>query len=145
LGSRAAPSKKTARPALPFVQLDYLYTPSRDVAKDVRFFTAVLGGRLAFAIDAMGARVAKIELTAGPPHVLLTDHLEGDRSVLVYRVKDLDAAVEELKGRGWKKGRAVEIPTGPCFSFTSPGGHRIAVYELSRPGVAGHFEGRKDF
>jgi hypothetical protein len=145
LGWRATPAKKASRRALPFVQLDYLYTPSRDVAKDVRFFTDVLGGRLAFAIDAMGARVAKIELTAGPPHVLLTDHLEGDRPVLVYRVDDLDAAVEELKGRGWKKGRAVEIPMGPCYSFTSPGGHRVAVYELSRPGVADHFEGRKDF
>ncbi len=127
------------------MQLDYLYTPSRNVATDVKFFTEMLGGRLAFAIDAMGARVAKIVLTAGPPHVLLTDHLEGDRPVLVYRVEHLDAAVEELKGRGWKGGRAVEIPMGPCFSFKSPGGHRVAVYELSRPGVADHFEGRKDF
>ena len=140
------PAKKSgARAELPFLQLDYLYTPSRDVAKDVRFFTDVLGGRLAFAIDAMGARVAKIELTGGPPYVLLTDHLDGDRPILVYRVRDLDSAVADLKKRGWKKGRGVEIPMGSCFSFTSPGGHRVAVYELSRPGVADHFEGRKDF
>ncbi len=70
----------------PFLQLDYLYTPSDNVAADVRYFTEVLGGKLAFAIDAMGTRVAKIELTAGPPHVLLTDHLEGERPILVYRV-----------------------------------------------------------
>ena len=93
----------------------------------------------------MVTRVAKIELTGGPPYVLLTDHLDGDRPILVYRVRDLDSAVADLKKRGWKKGRGVEIPMGPCFSFTSPGGHRVAVYELSRPGVADHFEGRKDF
>jgi hypothetical protein len=136
---------KRSRPALPFEQLDYLYTPSKDVAKDVKFFTEVLGGRLSFAIDAMGARVAKIDLTGGPPHILLTDHLDGDRPVFIYRVGDLEAAIGQLRERGWKRGRSVEIPMGPCFSFTAPGGHRVAVYELSRPGVADHFEGRKDF
>jgi hypothetical protein len=34
---------------------------------------------------------------------------------------------------------------GPCCSFTTPGGHRIAVYELTRPEVAAHFAGRRDF
>jgi hypothetical protein len=67
----------------PFEQLDFLYTPSGDVAADARWFTEVLGGRLVFAIEAMGARVAMVELTEGPPHVLLTDHLEGDRPVFV--------------------------------------------------------------
>jgi hypothetical protein len=136
------PSKKAAPP---FMQLDYLYTPSRDVAKDVKFFTGVLGGRLVFAIDAMGARVARVELAAGPPHLLLTDHLEGDRPVLVYRVADLDKAVSRLKKNGWKKGRAVELPVGPAFTFGSPGGHRIALYEASRSFVEKSFEGRVDF
>jgi hypothetical protein len=30
------------KPALPFLQLDYLYTPSADVAADARYFTEVL-------------------------------------------------------------------------------------------------------
>jgi hypothetical protein len=141
----ASPGRVRARPSSPFLQLDYLYTPSSDVEADVRYFTEVLGGRLAFAIDSMGARVAKIELTAGPPHVLLTDHLEGDRPILVYRVSDLDASLAQLKKHGWKKGTNLEIPMGPCCSFTSPRGHRIALYELTRPGVAGHFDGRRDF
>jgi predicted enzyme related to lactoylglutathione lyase len=141
----ASPGRVKARPSSPFLQLDYLYTPSSDVVADVRYFTEVLGGRLAFAIDSMGARVAKIELTAGPPHVLLTDHLEGDRPILVYRVSDLDASLAQLKKHGWKKGTNLEIPMGPCCSFTSPRGHRIALYELTRPGVAGHFDGRRDF
>src|SRR5690349_5047353 len=34
----------------PFIQLDYLYTPSKDVEADARMFTEVLGGTLAFAV-----------------------------------------------------------------------------------------------
>lgn len=129
----------------PFAELEYLYTPSRDVAKDVKFFTEKLGGRLVYAIDAMGARVARVDLTARPPHVLLTDHLDGDRPVLVYRVDDLGSAISDLKSKGWRRGREVELPVGPAFSFTSPGGHRIALFESTRAGVEKGFEGRRDF
>ena len=34
----------------PFIQLDYLYVPSADVAKDLEYFTGVLGAELAFAV-----------------------------------------------------------------------------------------------
>jgi len=129
----------------PFVQLDYLYTPSHDVAADAKYFIDVLGGKLAFSIDAMGTRVAMIRLTAGPPHVLLTDHLEGERPILIYRVPDLAKALAQLKARGWKKRQSLEIPMGPCCSFATPSGHRIALYELTRPDVVKHFEGRHDF
>lgn len=128
-----------------FEQLDYLYTPSTDVAADARYFTEVLGGRLVFAIEAMGARVAMVQLTPGPPHVLLTDHLEGDRTVLVYRVPRLATALDGLEARGWVRQPGFEIPQGPCCSFRTPGGQRVALYELARPGVADHFEGRRDF
>lgn len=129
----------------PFEQLDYLYTPSVDVAADARYFTEVLGGRLGFAIEGMGVRVALIELTADPPHVLLTDHLEGDRPIYIYRVGNLRQATAELKKRGLKKQQSLEIPMGPCSSFATSSGHRIALYELARPGVLQHFMGRKDF
>jgi hypothetical protein len=128
-----------------FQQLDYLYTPSTDVAADVRYFTDVLGGRLGFAIEGMGTRVAMVELTSGPPHVLLADHLEGERPIFVYRVDDLKKATAELKKRGLKKQQSLEIPMGPCSSLVTPSGHRIALYELARPGVLEHFMGRKDF
>jgi hypothetical protein len=105
----------------------------------------VLGGRLGFAVEGMGARVALVELTGGPPHVLLTDHLEGDRPIYIYRVDDLRKATAELKRRGLKKQHSLEIPMGPCSSFVTPGGHRVALYELSRPGVLEHFMGRQDF
>jgi len=100
---------------------------------------------VSFAVEGMGARVAMIELASGPPHVLLADHLEGDRPILVYRVEDLRKATAELKKRGLKKQHAVELPMGSASSFATPGGHRVALYELSRPGVLEHFKGRQDF
>ena len=105
----------------------------------------MLGGRLVFAIDAMGARVALVELTSGPPSIVLADHLEGDRPILVHRVADLRAATAELEARGWRQEHALEIPQGPVVTFSTPGGTRVAIYELARPGVIECFAGRRDF
>ena len=129
----------------PFQQLDFVYTPSTDVAADLGYFSEVLGGRVVFAVEAMGARVAAIQFTEGPPLVLLADHVEGDRPILVYRVADLSAALVELAARGWERQQTLEIPQGPCCSYRTPGGHRIALYQLTRPEVASHFDGRRDF
>lgn len=129
----------------PFERLDFLYIPSIDVAADLSFFTEVLGGRVVFAIQDGGTRVAAIELTPGPPLVLLADHLKGERPIFVYRVADLREALATLAGRGWTREHTFEIPQGPCCSFAGPGGHRVALYELTRPDVINHFEGRRDF
>jgi catechol 2,3-dioxygenase-like lactoylglutathione lyase family enzyme len=128
-----------------FEQLDFVYMPSRDVEADVRYFTDVLGARLTFAVDGMGTRVAMVELSASAPRMLLAGHLEGDRPVLVYRVQDIGTAMAELESRGWQRGQTLEIPHGPVCSFTTPGGHRLAIYQLTRPEVGEHFEGRRDF
>ena len=130
---------------LPFHRLDFLYTPSRDVAADLAYFTDVLGGRVVFAVEAMGARVAAIELAVSGPLVLLTDHVEGDRPILVYRVDNLRDALDALQARGWVREHTFEIPHGPCCSFRTPGDHRIALYQLTRPEAAAHFDGRRDF
>lgn len=134
-----------ADPGGPFEQLDFLYVPSRDVAADRDHFTDVLGGRLVFAVESMNTRVAAVELTSGPPLVLLTDHLQGDRPILVYRVPDLKAALATLESRGWEREGTFDIPHGPCCSFTTPGGHRVALYQLTRPEAAHHLDGRRDF
>jgi hypothetical protein len=134
----------TDQPA-PFQQLDFVYMPSRDVAADLGYFNEVLGGRVVFAVEAMGTRVAAIQLTEGPPLVLLADHVEGDRPILVYRVADLGAALVALAAQGWPRQHTLEIPQGPCCSFRMPGGQRIALYQLTRPEVAAHFDGRRDF
>jgi hypothetical protein len=128
-----------------FERLDYIYMPSRDVAADMAYLTDVLGGSLVFAIEAMGTRVAMVDLASGPPRILLADHLDDDRPILVYRVDDLDRAVRELTDRGWTPGHSLEIPQGPVQSFAGPGGHRLAIYQLTRPGAEDSFDGRRDF
>jgi hypothetical protein len=128
-----------------FEGLDYLYTPSRDVAADVAYFRDVLGGRVVFAIEAMGTRVAMIQLSEGHPQIVLAGHLEGDTPILVYRVGDLETATHQLQASGADPGHALEIPQGPVRSFVAPGGQRIALYQLTRAGVIEGFTGRRDF
>ena len=128
-----------------FEQLDFIYMPSRDVAADVNYFVDVLGAKLTFAVEGMGTRVAMVEVTPGPPRLLLAGHLEGDRPVMVYRVADIERAMHELEARGWKRGHTLEIPHGPVCSFTTPGGQRLAIYQLTRPEAGEHFAGRRDF
>jgi len=128
-----------------FDQLDYVYSPCRDVPSEVGFLEDSAGARVIFAIDGMGARVAMLELTGSPPRLLLADHLEGDRPVLVYRVADLEVALAALRERGWSGGTRLEIPQGPICSLTTPGGQRLAIYQLTRPGVIESFAGRRDF
>ncbi len=128
-----------------FDSLDFLYIPTQDVAADATYFTEVLGGTLVFAIQEWNTRVAMVEMTAGPPHLLFTDHVDGERPILIYRVDDLDSTIERLQIAGWERQSVIEIPQGPCCSFETPGGHRVAVYELARPQVEAHFRGRIDF
>ena len=125
--------------------LDYLYTPSRDVAADAAYLVDVLGGRLVFAIESDGTRVAMVELGSGPPAIVLADHLDGERPILVYRVDDLRVADRDLRARGWAAEHSLEIPQGPVTTFRSPGGLRLAIYELARPFVLESFAGRRDF
>ena len=140
----AESERKDGSPSV-FERLDFLYMPSQDVAQDLAYFSEVLGGRVVFAIDEMGTRVAMVELTDEPPRILLAGHLEGERPILVYRVADLRGAMADLERRGWKRGHTLEIPFGPVCSFEAPGGHRLAIYELTRPFVEEHFAGRRDF
>jgi hypothetical protein len=98
-----------------------------------------------FAIESTGTRVAAVDMGTGPPLLLFADHLDGEAPVLVYRVGDLHAQLDVVEARGWKRESTFEIPHGPCCSFRTPGGHRIAFYQLTRPDVGDHFEGRRDF
>jgi hypothetical protein len=129
----------------PFGQLDFVYMPSRDVAADLEQLSGGVGAEPVFAIEAFGARVAMVALGDGPPNLLLADHLEGERPIFVYRVPDLDKAMAELEWRGVDPGPRFGIPHGPCCSFSTPGGHRIALYERARPQADERFAGRRDF
>ena len=131
-------------PTPPFESLDFVYMPSGDVAAEVEYFTTALGAEVVFAIEAFGTRVAMVRLGDGPA-LLFAGHLHGERPYLVYRVADLDAAAAELRGRGFDPGPRLGIPHGPIHAFSTPGGHRVAVYELTRPEVAERLAGRRDF
>jgi hypothetical protein len=124
--------------------LDFLYTPSADVAADLRYLVDVLGAEEVFAIEDAGIRVAMAAFGA-PPAILLTDHLEGDRPIHVFAVANLPAARAELEARGWSPDRTVELPPGPATTFRTPGGLRMAIYQPSRPFVVESFRGRHDF
>jgi hypothetical protein len=124
--------------------LDYVYAPSKDVAEDVKWFVDTLGAEVVFAIES-GTRVAMLRLPGGGPPILLTDHLPDDRAVLIYRVDDLASTSAELVRRGWTAERTIELPPGPCTTFAAPGGLRLAMYQLTRPGVVESMAGRRDF
>ncbi len=100
---------------------------------------------LIFAVEGMGTRVAMLALTPETPRILLAEHLEGDRPVLVFRVPDLDAAMDDLRARGWTADHTLEIPFGPVCAFTAPGGQRLAIYQRIRPEAESFFAGRRDF
>jgi catechol 2,3-dioxygenase-like lactoylglutathione lyase family enzyme len=133
----------TDRP--PFGRLDFIYMPSTDVARDLVFYRDVLGGELVFAIEAMGTRVALLDLAESGPRLLLADHLEGEAPILVFRVDDFDAALAELESRGAEIESRFGIPHGPCATLRTPGVQKLAIYELSRPEADGHLAGRVDF
>ena len=124
--------------------LDYLYTPSDDVAADLRFLVDVLGGEQGFAIEDGGIRVAMVTFP-GAPAILLTDHLEGERPIHLFAVESMASARAELERRGWTAERSVELPPGPATTFRTPGGLRMAIYEPIRPFVVESFKGRRDF
>ena len=129
----------------PLESLDFVYMPSTDVARDLAYYTRVLGGEVVFAIERFGTRVAEVRLAEGAPRLLLAEHLEGDAPVFVHRVADLDGAVAALEERGLRPESRFEIPPGECVAFRSPGGQRLAIYELSRPERIGSLRGRADF
>jgi hypothetical protein len=130
---------------LPFESLDFVYMPTPDVATELEHVQSVLGGEVAWAIEAFGTRVAMIRLAPGSPEVLLAEHLEGERPVLLYRVASLDGAIAALKARGWREGVHAGMPYGPFCEFHTDAGHRIAIYERTRPEATERLAGRRDF
>lgn len=127
-----------------FDELEFLYIPSADPGADRDYFVDVLGAELVFAVEAGTERVAAVRLSE-KPLLLFAGHLEGERPFLIYRVSDLNAALNDIEARGWKREETFEIPHGPCCTFETPAGHRVGLYQVVRPEVADHFAGRRDF
>ena len=125
--------------------LDFIYLPSRDVAAEMTVFTDGLGAELVFAIEAFGTRVAQVKLTGGGPRLLLAGHMEGEAPVVLHRVDDLEAAVAELEERGAEIEGEFGFPHGPAAALRTPGGQRLAFYELTRPEADERLGGRMDY
>jgi hypothetical protein len=124
---------------------DFLYMPSTDVARDLGYYRDVLDAEIVFAIEAFGTRVAQVRLAADGPRLLLAGHLEGEAPVVLHRVDDLDATIADLEERGATIDARFEFPHGPAAKLHTPGGQRLAFYELTRPGADERLAGRIDF
>ena len=71
------------------MELDFLYVPSADVAADATYWVNVLGARLVFAVDGMGAKLLRPARKDEPDNGL---HLSGIRQrieSIFWTCKDL--------------------------------------------------------
>jgi hypothetical protein len=127
-----------------FESLDYVYVPTDDVDAVARAYVDELGVELVWKVRGMATTVACLRLSDDGPAILLSGHLEGPDPILVHRVADYAAALKTLRGAGATDVHELEIPQGPCASLRLPGGLRVAVYQLVRPGVIETFAGRVD-
>lgn len=128
-----------------FERLEFVYMPSRDVAADIAHYAERLGGEVVFAIERFETRVAMVSLAPGAPRLLLAQHLEGERPILLFRVADLDAACSELESRGLTLGPRFEFPFGFGNEITNPGPQRLAICDFSRAERGESITGRMDF
>jgi hypothetical protein len=126
-----------------FGSLDYIYVPAADVDAEAQRYSETLGAELTWKVRAMGTTVACLRVAGAGPAILLSGHLRGPGAILVYRVEDYAATVGRLREQGVTV-HELEIPHGPCATFTMEAGQRYAVYELTRPDAVHLFDGRID-
>ena len=126
-----------------FGSLDFIYVPTADVDAEAAHHVNALGAELVWLVRGMGTTVARLRVGELGPAILLSGHLTGTTPILVYRVEDYTAVVGQLRQQGVAV-RELEIPHGPCASFTAEGGQRYAVYQLVRPEAVHLFDGRID-
>src|ERR1700730_12067523 len=104
-----------------FLSLDFVYIPTPDVDMSARRYVDELGAELVWKVRGMGTVVACLRVSPDGPALLLSGHLEGPVPILIYRVADYASTVAELRATGIAV-HELEIPHGPCASFTAPGG-----------------------
>jgi hypothetical protein len=126
-----------------FGSLDYIYVPAADVDGEVLRYVQTLGAELVWKVRGMGTTVACLRIDESGPAILLSGHLQGQGAILVYRVQDYAATVAQLRARNLAV-HELEIPHGPCATFTMEAGQRYGVYQLVRPDAVHLFNGRID-
>jgi predicted enzyme related to lactoylglutathione lyase len=134
---------ETKAKANPFKRLVYVYIGTSNFDGDLDFYGNKLGAKLLWNLKDFGARVAAFDL-CGEPYLLIADHVKAPSKRMIYEVEDLDAAVRELKDRGWKpEGGRFEIPDGPCLNFKDASGNEYAILQMTRPHVLESRRARK--
>jgi len=127
-----------------FESLDFLYVPAPNIDESIKYYTKTLDGELLWKIHAYGVWVACIRLSNREPYILLADHIKKKDLMLIYRVNNLDKTASELRSRGWREEKSLEIPNGPCLTFRDPADNSIVIYENRRPNIMKDFKGRID-
>ncbi|MEA3200005.1 MAG: hypothetical protein QOE90_1433 [Thermoplasmata archaeon] len=117
-------------------RLEYLYVASADVARDLAYYTDVLGARVVWDFQEFGTRVAAVALAERPPLYVLAGHRTAPNVLPIFGVPDLAKAEKELRKKGWApEGGRFEVPDGPCYLFRDPSGNELAILGMSRPHV----------
>ena len=98
-----------------------------------------LGAVLEWRVAAMGTVVAAVRVADG--RSCCSPITCGESPIAIYRVADYGAAVARLRALEVGEVREVEIPPGPCATF-SLAGARLGVYELTRPQAGEHLAAR---
>ena len=118
---------------VPLGELKYLYVGTSRFEEDLAYYSDVLGGEKVWQFEEFGAKVAAFRVAAGPL-LLIADHRPAPSCLPVFAVRDLDATVSALEGRGWRPDRGpIEIPDGPCYLFRDRSGNELAVFGNVRP------------
>ena len=116
-------------------RLDYLYTPSDDVAADLRYLVDVLGGEQVFAIEDGGIRVAMVALrrAAGDPPDRPPRGRPPDPPLRGRRPR---GGAGRARGARLGAGALGRAAAGPAITFRTPGGLRMA-HLPAEPAVRG--------
>ena len=128
-----------------FEQLDFIYQPSRNAAADLEHYVQSFGAEPVFAIERFGTRVAMVRLTAESPGLLFAEHLAGGQAILIFRVGNLEQAVERITESGGQVGDRFEMPYGIGAQLIMPGPQRLAIYEATHAERGRSITGRRDF
>ena len=114
--------------------LAYLYVGTDDVARDVAFYEAALGAARVWRFQAFATDVAAVQLTDGPPLLLLAEHRPAPSCLPIWTVPDLDAAVARLSDSGFEvHGETAGTPDGPVHVLRDPSGNEIGLLQQDRP------------
>ena len=126
-----------------FGSLDDIYLPTADAGGEVVRHVQTMGAELAWKVRAMGTTVACLGAGEPGPAILLSAHLPGTNPILVYQVQDNAGTIARLRQENVTVCE-LEIPQGPCATFTMGRGQWHPVCQLIRPGAVHQFDGRID-